>query len=150
MAVGQIQDAVTEFEQWYSDYGIDDRTGALEFRNIAPCADVLWRRFDDYKREMDLRVVADYFKLETLTDGDVITKKPDLPNISSGETAGIVRRMARNMVQHTPNVEVICEFDDDSVQGIFARHILTTKIIGDDLYSTDMQQNLVLPRPRRR
>src|SRR5690606_3440269 len=79
---------------------------------------------------------------EKLADGQVISPKADLPNISSGETAGIVRRIARNLVQNTPNVEVISNFDDDSPEGIFAKHILTSKIIGSDQYSNDMQQNL--------
>lgn len=45
-------------------------------------------------------------------------------------------------MQHIPNVEIINQFDDDSPKGIIARHILLTKIIGSDLYSNDMQQNL--------
>ena len=53
-----------------------------------------------------------------------------------------MRRIARNLVQNTPNVEVLSKFDDDSTQGIFSRHILTSKIIGSDEYSNDMQQNL--------
>lgn len=133
---------VTSFEQWYVDYDPEGgRDGCLDFRGMAPCADYLWRRFDTYKREMGLRV-GNYEPLEKLADGQVISPKPDLPNISSGETAGIVRRVARNLVQNTPNVEVISIFDDDSVEGILARHILTSKIIGSDQYSNDMQQNL--------
>lgn len=133
---------VTSFEQWYIDYEPEgSREGCLEFRGLAPCADYLWRRFDYYKREMDQRV-GNYEPLELLADGQVISPKPDLPNISSGETAGIVRRVARNLVQNTPNVEVISIFDDDSVEGILAKHVLTSKIIGSDQYSNDMQQNL--------
>lgn len=132
---------VTTFEQWYDSYGIDYRNGALEFRGMAPCANHMWRKYDRYKREMDIRV-ANFDKLEMLADGEVISKKPDLPNVSSGETSGLIRRLARSLVQNTPNVEVVSKFDDDSIQGIFARHILTTKIIGSDLYSNDMQQNL--------
>jgi hypothetical protein len=94
-----------------------------------------------YKSEMDQRLEG-YEKLEKIADGVVISPKADLPNVSSGETAGLVRRMARNLVQNCPNVEVISEFNDDSVQGVFSRHILTTKIIGSDEYSNDMQQNL--------
>lgn len=141
MAVGYGHTPVESFEQWYESYGIDSRTGALEFRNIAPCGVKLWRMWDRYKREMDLRV-ANYYKLEALADGEVISPKPDLPNISSGETAGLVRRIARNLVQNTPNVEVVSIFDDDTPEGIFSRHVLTSKIIGSDQYSNDMQQNL--------
>ena len=83
-----------------------------------------------------------FWKLETLAAGEVLSKKADLPNVSSGELAGLVRRGARNIVQNAPNLEVVSVFDDDSVEGIFARHILMSKIVGSDLYSNDMQQNL--------
>jgi len=132
---------VTEFDDWYVERRVDERDGCLDFRGISPRGDKLWHTWEYFKREMDARV-ANYDKLVRLADAEVISPKPDLANISSGETAGMVRRIARNLVQNTPNVEVICEFDDDSPAGIFARHILTTKIIGDDLYSNDMQQNL--------
>lgn len=133
---------VTEFAQWYDDYGMDSRDGTLEFRGMAQCADHLYRKYTRYKSEMDLRV-ANYDKLEKLANNEVISPKPDLPNISSGELAGMVRRLARSLVQNTPNVDVVSKFDDDSTEGIFARHILTTKIIGTDEYSNDMQQNLL-------
>ena len=139
MTVGH--EPITSFEQWYVDYDPTGRDGCLEFRGIADCGTTIWREFDNYKREMDARV-HNYDVLEKLADGEVISQKPDLPNVSSGETAGLVRRMARNLVQNTPNVEVISEFDDDDVKGIFSRHILTQKIIGTDRYSNDMQQNL--------
>jgi hypothetical protein len=131
---------VSSFEDWYGEYTLD-REGCLDVRNIGPKGQTLWREFDQYKREMDIRV-AQYGTLEKLADGEVIHPKPDLPNVSSGETAGMVRRIARNLVQNTPNVEVLSKFDDDSVPGIFSRHILTSKIIGSDQYSNDMQQNL--------
>ena len=133
---------VQKFEQWYEHYDpTGGRDGELEFRNIAPCGDREWREFGQYKNEMDRRV-ANYGKLEKIADGEVLTRKPDLPNISSGETSGLVRRIARNLVQNCPNVEVISCYDDDQPRGIFARHILTSKIIGSDQYSNDMQQNL--------
>ena len=124
------------------DRKVDPRNGCIETRGgLSDQATRLIRRYDYFKREMDARC-ADYEKLVLLADGEVISPKPDLPNVSSGETAGIVRRIARNLVQHTPNVEIINQFDDDSPKGIIARHILLTKIIGSDLYSNDMQQNL--------
>jgi hypothetical protein len=129
------------FEDWYEDYKVDERTGCLDVRNIAPIGMQMWSQFTRYKTEMDRRVET-YYKLEKLADGAVISPKPDLPNISSGETAGLVRRIARNLVQNCPNVEVLSKYDDDSAQGIFARYILTSKIIGSDEYSNDMQQNL--------
>lgn len=132
---------VMEFSEWYTDYDPDGHNGCLEFRNMSPMAAAMWREFDDYKREMDARV-SHYGVLEKIADAEVINRKPDLPNVSSGETAGLVRRIARNLVQNTPNVEIISRFDDDKPAGIFARHVLLTKIIGSDQYSNDMQQNL--------
>ena len=132
---------VLAFGDWYDEYKVDPRDGCLNVRNIGPKGAKLWNMYLRYKQEMDQRV-ANYHKLEKLVDAQVISPKPDLPNISSGETAGLVRRIARNLVQNCPNVEVLSVFDDDSVPGIFARHILTTKIIGSDEYSNDMQQNL--------
>ena len=73
-----------------------------------------------------------------LADNQVISPKPDLPNISSGETAGMIRRIARNVVQNTPNVEVISKFDDDQERGVITRAILGEKIIGSDTYGNDM------------
>lgn len=133
--------SVPDFSGWYVDYDPEGRDGCLEFRGMSPTGAAMWREFTDFKREMDARV-SNYGVLEKIADGEVINKKPDLPNVSSGETAGLVRRIARNLVQNTPNVEVICKFDDDKPRGIFARHILATKIIGSDQYSNDMQQNL--------
>ena len=141
MAVDVMGQAVPSFSDWYVGYDPDGRNGCLEYRSMSPMASQLSGEFTDFKREMDARV-ANYDVLEKIADGEVINKKPDLPNVSSGETAGLVRRIARNLVQNTPNVEVICKFDDDGPRGIFARHILGTKIIGSDQYSNDMQQNL--------
>jgi len=132
---------VVEFSEWYTEYDPDGRDGCLEFRGMSNMAASMWREFDDFKREMDARV-SNYSVLEKIADGEVINRKPDLPNVSSGETAGLVRRIARNLVQNTPNVEIISKFDDDEPPGIFTRHVLLTKIIGSDQYSNDMQQNL--------
>src|SRR5688572_23785222 len=101
---------------------------------MRPCANKIWKEWDFFKREMDARV-SGYETLEKIADGEVISPKPDLPNISSGETAGLVRRVARNLVQNTPNVEIISKYDDDNVKGLFAKHILMSKIIGVDEYS---------------
>ena len=132
---------VSDFAEWYVEYDPEGAGGCLEFRSLGPMAANMWREFTDFKREMDARV-ANYDVLEKIADGEVINQKPDLPNVSSGETAGLVRRIARNLVQNTPNVEVISKFDDDSPRGIFSRHVLGTKIIGSDQYSNDMQQHL--------
>lgn len=134
-------DAVTDFDDWYVGRRENERTGALEFRSLAPCAQETWNRFEEFKREHSTRV-ANYWKYEVMADAEVVSRKPDLPNVSSGDIAGMVRRTARNVVQHTPNVKIICEFDEDSPKGILARHILKTKIIGEELNSNDMQQSL--------
>ena len=132
---------VREIKDWYQSYEVDPRDGTLSRSALGPRAESLWSRWEKYKREMDARV-ANYWKLVKLADAEVISEKPDLPNVSSGETAGMIRRMARNLVQHTPNVDVVSQFDDDQPAGIFTRYILKSKIIGDDQYSNDMQQNL--------
>lgn len=141
MAVETGAPAVSSFEDWYEGYKLDERDGCLEFRNISPAGQMLYRMYQRYKSEMDQRLQG-YEKLEKIADGEVISPKADLPNVSSGEVAGLVRRIARNLVQNCPNVEVISKFDDDSLPGIFAKHVLTSKIIGSDEYSNDMQQNL--------
>jgi len=135
-------EAIETFEDWYENYRIDSRTGALINNNFSKCAFRKQRLFDNYKREMDARV-AKYEKYEKQAAAEVVSEKPDLPNISSGENAGFIRRIARNVVQHTPNVFIANEFDDEALHGVLARHLLKTKIIGDDEYSNDMQQNLI-------
>src|SRR5690242_5208594 len=132
---------VPAFAEWYVDYDPEGRDGCLEFRGLSPTGQSMWREFTDFKREMDARVEG-YENLEKIANGEVINRKPDLPNVSSGETAGLVRRIARNLVQNTPNVDVISKFNDDDVYGILSRHLLLSKIIGSDEYSNDMQQNL--------
>lgn len=142
MAVGKgPHEAVTSFEDWYTDYREDPRTGKLDFRNLAGCAQEMWRRFEAFRSE-HLGRVANYHKYETMADAEVVSKKPDLPNVSDGTIAGMVRRTARSVVQHTPNVEIVCEFDSNSPKGILAKHVLKTMIIGDELNSNEMQQNL--------
>ena len=135
-------EAVTEFEDWYKGGTRVNHLGQLVPSGFAPCAMRKHKNFRDYKSEMDARV-GQYWKYEKQAAAEVVSKKPDLPNISSGESAGFVRRIARNVVQHTPNVFIANEFDDDSIPGALARHILKTKVIGDDEYSNNMQQNLV-------
>lgn len=132
---------ITDFSQWYLDYKVDERDGCLDPKAFAPSAGDLLSRYELFKREMDARCEG-FEHLEMLADNEVISPKPDLPNVSSGETAGLVRRIARTLVQHTPNVEVVSIHDDDSLEGIVAKYILDTKIIGDAQYSNDMQQNL--------
>lgn len=132
---------VATFDDWYTIREIDQRSGAFSRYSQAPCADSVWRRYEKYKKEMDNRT-ANFYKLEKIANNKVLSQKPDLPNVGSGESAGLVRRGARSIVQNTPNVEITSIFDDDSIEGIFAGHMLRSKIIGSDLYSNDMQQNL--------
>ena len=136
--------SVNSFDDWYTHREVVDfgtRMGCLDFKGLTSLASGYLGNYTRFKREMDVRCTG-FEKLEMLADNEVISPKDDLPNVSSGETAGIVRRMARNLVQNTPNVEVVSKFDDDSPHGIFARYILKSKIIGSDTYSNDMQQNL--------
>ena len=142
MAVNKVKEGPIEsFDDWYVKRIEDTRDGSLRPFALAPCASELLSMYQTYKSEHTARV-ANYDKLEKMADAEVLSKKPDLPNISSGETAGLIRRIARNVVQNTPNVEIISKFDDDSQEGVFVRHMLLEKIIGSDTYSNDMQQNL--------
>lgn len=131
---------VTEFDDWYVGRS-EDRDGCLEYRNISDHGNQLWNLFENFKREHAKRTEK-YYKYEQMADAEVVSKKPDLPNVSSGDIAGMVRRVARNVVQHTPNVDVLCEFDDDSPKGILAKYVLKSKIIGDEENSNEMQQSL--------
>jgi len=140
MAVGHKHEPVTSFDQWYINYRVDEK-GCLEFRSTAPCADHIERQYKKFQREADQQLVH-YDKLELLVDAQVVTEREDLPNISSGDTAGLARRTARALVQNVPNIEILCEFDDDSLEGLFARQVCLDHIIGSDQYSNDMQQNL--------
>ena len=133
--------AVTDFDDWYKDRVEDPRTGKLRSFTVAACGQERHRKFEEFRTEHRTRV-ANYWKYEVMADAEVVSKKPDLPNVSSGDIAGMVRRTARNVVQHTPNVQIISEFDEDSPKGILARHILKSKIIGEELNSNDMQQSL--------
>ena len=136
-----MADAVTAFDDWYDNRQEDTRSGGYSSFAVKPIGVEIQRRYLDYQREMDTRVKG-YEDLVKMADAEVVTKRPDLPNVSSGEAAGIVRRMARNLVQNTPNVEVSCAFEERSSKGIFVKHILRSKIVGDDQYSNNMQQNL--------
>jgi len=136
-------EVIENFEDWYTQTpSISPQTGAMVPAPFSQCAIRKHRQFRDFKMEHDARV-AGYEKYEKQAAAEVVSEKADLPNISSGESSGFVRRIARNVVQHTPNVFIANEFDEDSIPGTLARHILRSKVIGDDQYSNDMQQNLV-------
>lgn len=131
---------VTDFADWYVDYSVSSE-GCVRDRGRSPQASELVRRFEKYRSDHVSRT-QNYEKYEMQADAVMVSQKPDLPNVSSGEVAGMVRRTARNVVQHAPNVEIINEFDDDGPKGILASFILRDKIIGDSLNSNEMQQNL--------
>lgn len=141
MAIEYDDDPIGSFDDWYIHRSENDRTGCVEYKGITECASGLLHKYRRYKQEMDARC-HNFGQLTKLASAEVISPKPDLPNVSSGDVAGLVRRIARNLVQNTPNVEVVSVFDDDSVNGIFVDYILRSKIIGSGSYSNDMQQNL--------
>ena len=142
MAVTEDFKEVTSVDEWYDYTSIDQRDDTRQFNGLSSCARMRVTLFEDYKREMTSRV-SKFENYEKQAAAEFVSAKPDLPNVSSGETAGFIRRMARNTVQHTPNVEIRNQFDDNSIQGILAQNALETKVIGDDEYSNDMQQNLI-------
>lgn len=141
MAIEYDDDPIGSFDDWYVHRAENDRTGCVEYKGITECASGLLHKYRRYKQEMDARC-HNFGQLTKLASAEVISPKPDLPNVSSGDVAGLIRRIARNLVQNTPNVEVVSVFDDDSVNGIFVDYILRSKIIGSGSYSNDMQQNL--------
>ena len=55
MAVGE-HDPVRSFEDWYERYDLDDRDGTIRNFTLAKCAEGTRRKFDRFKREMDIRV----------------------------------------------------------------------------------------------
>lgn len=140
MAVKEYK-PILDFDDWYEVRKVDSVKGGFSQHSVAPNANHTIQLLKKFQQEMERRTHG-FEKLEKLANGEVITERPDFPNVSSGDIAGLVRRGARSIVQNTPNVEVISKFDDDSVEGVLSKHILTTKIIGSDLYSNDMQQNL--------
>ena len=135
------QEPVFDFDDWYKGPVSIDQHGSLVIRELSDHARDLRQRFERFKTEHAKRVFG-YDKYEMQANAEVASTKPDLPNVSSGDVAGMVRRTARNVVQHTPNVEVVGPFDDDLVKGVLVDHILRTRIIGDEFSSNDMQQNL--------
>jgi hypothetical protein len=139
----ETEDQITDFAQWYDNsYRVAD-DGSLEWSGgFSKKQQKLQKRYDYFKVEHDTRV-KDYYKYEKQASAEVVSEKPDLANVSSGDSAGFIERIAKNVIQHTPNVELLSTFDDDSISGILARYFLTHKIIGDDQYSNDMHQNLL-------
>lgn len=141
MAVEYDHDVVKQFEDWYKSHSVSTRTGLIDRFELSKAGSSTIARYRDFKREQDARTHG-FEDLELLVDAKVISEKDDLPNVSSGETAGLIRRMARNLVQNVPNLEVVSEHDEKSVQGILAKQILMSQIVGSDESSNRMQQKL--------
>ena len=132
---------VESFEDWYTGYRVTPE-GRLEYNGFAPCALAHFRRHGYYKTEMDTRV-KNYYKYEKQAAAEVVTERRTHANISSGDSASFLDRVAKGIVQHTPNVTLVNEFKHDSVPYQLSMYFLRHKIIGDDEYSNDMQQNLL-------
>ena len=141
MAVKGEFDSIETFSDWYGDYRISQHDGTLEYTGFSPCASKKYQYYQYFKREHEARTEG-YEKYEKMADAAVVTERTDLPNISSGEAAGFLRRIARNVVQHTPNITVSSIYDDDSSYGVLAAWIAKSKIVRDDQYSNHMQQQL--------
>ena len=141
MAVKSEFEAVEDFPDWYYDYRLDNK-GVLIPNAFTDCAARKLRMYQNFKTEMDARV-GNYDKYEKQAAAEVVSRKADLANISSGENAGFIRRISRSVVQHTPNVFINNEFDDESIPGVLADYMLKSKVIGDEKYSNNMQQNLI-------
>ena len=135
-------ESIKDFDEWYEMSSIDPNTDARISGGLSKCATRFPRMFERFKTEMDARV-GNYDRYERQAAAEYKSAKRDLPDVSSGESAGFLRRIARNTVQHTPNVFITNQFDDNSIPGVLARYILKSKVIGDDEYSNDMQQNLI-------
>lgn len=131
---------VTRMEDWYKERQVDD-DGALTHVSFADCVPKLKWSYEHYKREMEKRVTGKE-DLEKIANNEVTVVRPDRPNISSGEVAGIVLRIARIVVQNAPNVEVISSIEDDSLGGVVADYILRSKILHYDTYTNDLRTRL--------
>ena len=93
MAVKRIK----AFDDWYVDREEDPRTGKLEFRGLDKCAEALFNKWQDYRREMDARV-AEYYKLVMLADaeGSVETIRAKSPGTLGSPAKAIVLRFYGN------------------------------------------------------
>ena len=131
---------VTRMEDWYKERQVDD-DGVLTHVSFADCVPKLKWSYEHYKREMEKRVTGKE-DLEKIANNEVTVVRPDRPNISSGEVAGIVLRIARIVVQNAPNVEVISSIEDDSLGGVVADYILRSKILHYDTYTNDLRTRL--------
>lgn len=131
---------VTKIEDWYTERQ-ENNEGVLTHVSFADSVPRLKWSYEHYKREMERRVVGKE-DLEKIANNEVTVVRPDRPNISSGEVAGIVLRIARIVVQNAPNVEVISSIEDDSLGGVIADYILRSKVLHYDTYTNDLRTRL--------
>ncbi len=131
---------VTSIEDWYTERQ-ENEDGVLTHVSFADSVQRLKWSYEHYKREMEKRVVGKE-DLEKIANNEVTVVRPDRPNISSGEVAGIVLRIARIVVQNAPNVEVISSIEDDSLGGVVADYILRSKVLHYDTYTNDLRTRL--------
>lgn len=73
--------------------------GLIEHREVSDEAFKLVETYHDFRREM-IRVTTGFENLAKHVNAEVVRIEQDLPNISSAETAGLIRRLARNIVQN--------------------------------------------------
>lgn len=139
MAVNE-DGSITRLEDWYAERQLNDRE-VLTHMTLQPCVRPIQQMYDHHRREMDMRMKGRE-DLEKLANNEVVNARPDRPNISSGETAGIVLRIAKNTVQNAPNVEIISRIDDDSLGGVVADYTLRSKILHYDTYANDLRTRL--------
>ncbi|MGL5248073.1 MAG: hypothetical protein ACRC8U_07750, partial [Brooklawnia sp.] len=93
MAIEYDDDPIGSFDDWYVHRAENDRTGCVEYKGITECASGLLHKYRRYKQEMDARC-HNFGQLTKLASAEVISPKPDLPNVSSGDVAGLIRRIA--------------------------------------------------------
>ncbi len=127
-------------EDWYTEQVVD-ADGCLSHVSFAPCVARIKWSYDHFKNEMEKRVKGKE-DLEKIANNEVTVVRPDRPNISSGEVAGIVLRIARIVVQNAPNVEVVSTIEDDSLGGVIVDYILRSKILHYDTYTNDLRTRL--------
>jgi len=65
MAVKGEFESITDFEDWYANYGVDERNGTLRVNGPTDCAAKILRRYDYFKREADARL-SHYWKYEKM------------------------------------------------------------------------------------
>ena len=134
------QDPVMGVDDWYIERQLNDR-GELTVARLTDKARYVEQEYRRFKSEMERRMHG-MEDLEKLANNEVTNVRPDRPNISSGELAGIILRLTRNVVQNAPNVNVVSTLDAKSLGGVIAEYILRSKILHYDTYTNDLRTRL--------